>query len=75
MDGTITRGVEMSTELNKRLLKNKKVIEEIHRHQWIQSEKEGRDVGFEVAAADWLENFSKAWMQYHMPKQVEDSKK
>ncbi|MBP9853649.1 MAG: hypothetical protein KBD53_02140 [Candidatus Omnitrophica bacterium] len=54
-------------EYNK-LIKNKQVIEEINRHLWIESEKAGYDIGFEKAAADWMERFSKAWMNYHMPK-------
>lgn len=51
----------------KKLLRNKKVLEEIHRHLWIESEKAGQDIGFENAALDWLERFSKSWMNYHMP--------
>lgn len=51
-----------------KLLRNKKVIEEINRHLWIESEKSGRDIGFDQAAEDWLKRFSKAWMDYHMPK-------
>jgi len=52
---------------NKSLLKDRRVIEEIKRHLWIESEKAGHDIGFDQASADWLEHFSKAWMQYHMP--------
>lgn len=52
----------------KKLLKDKRVIEEINRHLWIESEKAGRDIGFNQAAEDWLKNFSKAWMDYHLPK-------
>ena len=52
---------------NEKLLKNKQAIEEINRHRWIESEKAGYDIGFETASIDWLENFSVAWMQYHMP--------
>ena len=59
----------MSTDLYKKLLKNKKAVEEINRHRWIESEKCGYDIGFEKASIDWLEKFSKAWMSYHMPKQ------
>ena len=58
----------MSETINKKLLKNKKVVEEINRHRWIESEKAGHDVGFETASVDWLQKFSTAWMQYHMPK-------
>ena len=63
----------MPSETNKKLLKNKKVIEEINRHRWIESEKSGEDIGFEKASTDWLEKFSKAWMQYHMPNRQKSS--
>ena len=52
------------------LLKDKRVIDEINRHLWLESERSGHDVGFENAAADWLERFSKAWMDYHTPKKT-----
>jgi len=58
----------MPVQTNKKLLQNKKVIEEINRHRWIESEKAGHDIGFETASTQWLDEFSKAWMQYHMPK-------
>ncbi len=58
----------MHVSEKQRLLRNKKVIEEIERHQWIESQKAGYDIGFDKAAADWLERFSKAWMDYHLPK-------
>lgn len=29
-------------------------LEEINRHKWIESEKAGRDVGFEFALTDWI---------------------
>ena len=50
------------------LLKDKRVVEEINRHLWLESERSGHDIGFENATTDWLERFSKAWMNYHMPK-------
>lgn len=52
----------------RKLLKDRKVVDEINRHLWIESEKAGYDIGFEKAAEDWLKKFSKAWMAYHMPK-------
>ena len=58
----------MRDEQVKKLLKDKRVIDEIQRHLWIESEKAGYDIGFDKAADDWLKNFSKAWMDYHMPK-------
>lgn len=51
-----------------KLLRNKKVVEEIRRHLWIESEKAGCDIGFDRAAEDWMVRFSKAWLDYHMPK-------
>ncbi len=60
----------MSDELDpKQLLQNRDALGEIARHQWIESEKAGRDIGFETASEDWLKRFSKAWMDYHMPQQ------
>ncbi len=50
-----------------KLLNDKRVIAEIDRHLWIESEKLGYDIGFENAKADWLKRFSKAWVEYHMP--------
>ena len=52
------------------LLKDKRVIAEIERHLWIESEKAGRDIGFDQAATEWLEKFSKDWMRYYMPEDV-----
>jgi len=51
----------------KKLLRNKKVIEEITRHKWLESEIAGHDIGFEAAAEDWLKNHAAAWVRYHMP--------
>lgn len=58
-----------------KLLSDKRVVEEINRHLWIQSEKAGYDIGFEQAKEDWLKNFSKAWMQYHMPEELIKARK
>lgn len=63
----------MVSNHNEKLLKNKKAVEEINRHRWIESEKAGYDIGFETASVDWLEKFSAAWMQYHMPKRKSSS--
>lgn len=53
-----------------KLLSDKRVIAEIQRHLWIESEKAGRDIGFDKAKEDWLKNFSKAWMRYNWPSQT-----
>ena len=35
--------------------------EEILRHQWIESEKLGQDIGFERALLDWIVKYRSAW--------------
>jgi hypothetical protein len=59
----------MKSHLNnieaKKLLRNKKVIEEINRHKWLESEIAGYDVGFEAAAEDWLKKHAGVWVSYH----------
>lgn len=34
---------------------------EILRHKWIESEKAGKDIGFEKALLDWIINHRSAW--------------
>ena len=50
-----------------KLLNNREVVEEINRHLWIESEKSGRDIGFQAAAEDWLNRFAIEWLKYHLP--------
>ena len=45
------------------LLNDKEVIQEIERFKWIESEKAGRDIGFDIAAQEWLEKFSGEWVK------------
>jgi hypothetical protein len=35
--------------------------EEILRHKWIESEKAGRDIGFERALLDWIMRYRSGW--------------
>ena len=35
--------------------------EEILRHKWLESEKAGKDVGFERALLDWIRNHREDW--------------
>jgi len=35
--------------------------EEILKHKWIESEKAGRDIGFERALIDWIVNHRAKW--------------
>ena len=60
------------------LLKDKRVIEEINRHLWIESQKAGYSIGIERATDEWLRLYSEGWMKYHMPekfKQIKAKKK
>lgn len=49
----------------RKLLRNRKVIAEINRHKWLESEIAGYDIGFEAAAEDWLRKHASAWIKYH----------
>jgi hypothetical protein len=35
--------------------------EEILKHKWIESEKAGRDIGFEAALVDWITKHRSGW--------------
>lgn len=35
--------------------------EEILRHKWLESEKQGRDIGFERALLDWIRKHRENW--------------
>lgn len=52
---------------NYSFLKDEAVVQEIHRHKWIESEKSGREIGFATAAYDWITKYGKEWMQRHIP--------
>ncbi len=38
--------------------------EEILRHKWLESEKAGKDVGFERALLDWIRNHREDWRSH-----------
>jgi len=39
---------------------------EILRHKWIESEKAGRDIGFDVALIDWMVHHHAAWRRAYI---------
>ncbi len=41
--------------------------EEILRHKWIESEKAGRDIGFERALLDWIRKHRDGWRAARRP--------
>jgi len=49
------------------LLKDKRVIEEINKHLWIESQKTGYSIGIERATDEWLRLYASGWMKYNMP--------
>lgn len=44
--------------------------EEILRHKWIESEKAGRDIGFERALLDWIRKHRDGWRASRRPDKV-----
>ena len=57
------------------LLKDKRVIEEINRHLWIESQKAGYSIGIERATDEWLTLYAEGWMKYHKPEKWKNKKK
>ncbi len=41
--------------------------EEVLKHKWIESEKAGRDIGFERALTDWLIKHRSTWRKSRQP--------
>jgi hypothetical protein len=37
--------------------------EEIMKHKWIESEKQGYDIGFEKALTSWVRHHRKGWLE------------
>ena len=64
----------MKIEEVRDLLKDKRVIEEINRHLWIESQKAGYNIGIEKATDEWLRLYSEGWMKYYMPEKYEELK-
>lgn len=58
--------VGMAKVSREELLKDPRVIEEIKRHLWLESEKSGYDIGFEKAANDWMAKFSAGWVKHYL---------
>jgi hypothetical protein len=63
----MSNGTKDSTSGND-LLKNSSLYrefqaerEEIMKHKWIESEKAGRDIGFERALTDWIVKHRSKW--------------
>lgn len=57
----------MKYEQSRDLLQDKRVVEEINKHLWIESQKAGYSIGIERATEEWLETHAYDWMKYNMP--------
>ena len=44
--------------------------EEINKYKWIESERAGRDIGWERAAREWLQNYFPDWKRYRWNRAV-----
>jgi len=51
--------------INSELLKDKEILDEINRYKWLESEKAGADIGFERAAGEWINTYSKQYFTHH----------
>ena len=52
----------MTTVTATELLKDKDILNEVNKHKWIESEKAGRDIGFEHASYDWISTHSQKYL-------------
>jgi hypothetical protein len=53
----------MLKQAKEKLLQDSRVVEEINRHKWFESQRVGHDIGFEKAAEDWIKKFSTEWLK------------
>ena len=51
---------------NENFLSDPRVVQEIERHRWLESEKAGGDIGWDKASSDWLSRFSETWAQFNL---------
>jgi len=52
-----------------RLLDDERVVKEIERYKWIESERIGKDIGREKAAWEWIKAYGHIWLKIHKPKE------
>ncbi len=53
------------------LLQDKRVIDAINKHLWIESQKAGYSIGIERATEEWVRLYAFGWMKYNMPEKYE----
>ena len=42
-----------------------RALDEIRKHKWIESQKQGREIGFATAALDWIKKHGAQWKEIH----------
>ena len=47
--------------------------EEVAKYKWIESQKAGEDIGWERAAAEWLEKHFPAWERNQRNRAIDDA--
>jgi hypothetical protein len=46
-------------------LNDPRALAEIRKHKWIESQKQGAEIGFASAAVDWIHKYGEAWRHIH----------
>lgn len=54
-------------------LSDERALAEIRKHKWIESQKEGREIGFASSALDWIKRFGEQWKKVHFKKEKDYS--
>ena len=52
---------------------DRSTAEEIKKYKWIESEKAGRDIGWERAQQEWLQNHFPAWKQQRWQRTLQEA--
>ncbi len=47
--------------------------EEIKKYKWIESEKAGRDIGWERATREWMQKYFPDWKRYRWDRAVQEA--
>jgi len=46
-------------------LNDPRALAEIRKHKWIESQKQGTEIGFASAAFDWIQKYGQEWKRLH----------
>ncbi len=47
--------------------------EEIKKYKWIESEKQGRDIGWECAAREWMQKYFPDWKRHRWENAIDEA--